>query len=106
MISLFQKLIFLKRIVSQKSIGVFLVIFIRKSEHNKAVEFNNMHFRTLKKTLLGSIVLLQIFLLQSYSPICTTNCDTVPELNQKVIDFVKTKLNKKVGEGECWDLAA
>jgi hypothetical protein len=33
-------------------------------------------------------------------------CDQVPELNQKIIDFVKANLNKKVGEGECWDLAA
>jgi len=33
-------------------------------------------------------------------------CDQVPELNQKMIDFVKASLNKKVGRGECWDLAA
>ncbi|WP_317900204.1 hypothetical protein [Aurantibacillus circumpalustris] len=33
-------------------------------------------------------------------------CDQIPVLNQKLIDFVKTNLNKKVGRGECWDLAA
>src|ERR1700754_2264222 len=33
-------------------------------------------------------------------------CDNVPELNKKIISFVKTKIGKKVGRGECWDLAA
>lgn len=33
-------------------------------------------------------------------------CDQVPELNQKLIAFVKSNLNKKVGRGECWDLAS
>jgi hypothetical protein len=35
-----------------------------------------------------------------------TYCDSIPELNKMIIDFVKTRLNKKVGKGECWDLAA
>lgn len=34
------------------------------------------------------------------------NCDQVPELNQKMLAFVKASLNKKIGRGECWDLAA
>src|SRR5689334_13502000 len=29
-----------------------------------------------------------------------------PALNQRVVDFVKSKVGKKVGAGECWDLAA
>jgi hypothetical protein len=33
-------------------------------------------------------------------------CDNIPELNKKMYEFVKSKLNKKVGRGECWDLAA
>ena len=33
-------------------------------------------------------------------------CDTVPVLNKGIIDFVKKHLKKKVGRGECWDLAA
>lgn len=33
-------------------------------------------------------------------------CDKVPELNQKMLAFVKSNLKKKVGKGECWDLAA
>ena len=32
--------------------------------------------------------------------------DTLPELNQKIISFVDSKMKKKVGRGECWDLAA
>lgn len=35
-----------------------------------------------------------------------TDCGETPELNQKVIAFVKTKIKRKVGTGECWDLAA
>ncbi|PBQ30781.1 hypothetical protein CNR22_02985 [Sphingobacteriaceae bacterium] len=33
-------------------------------------------------------------------------CDQVPQLNQQMLAFVKSQLNKKVGRGECWDLAA
>jgi hypothetical protein len=33
-------------------------------------------------------------------------CGETPELNKKVIDFVKTSMGKKVGAGECWDVAA
>src|SRR5258706_3314819 len=32
--------------------------------------------------------------------------DTLPELNQQILDFVNAHLKKKVGRGECWDLAA
>ncbi len=34
------------------------------------------------------------------------SCGDTPALNQKIIEFVKTKINKTVGRGECWDLAA
>lgn len=33
-------------------------------------------------------------------------CGDTPELNKKVIEFVNTNMNKKVGMGECWDIAA
>ncbi|MBL7932615.1 MAG: hypothetical protein JNL60_11975 [Bacteroidia bacterium] len=33
-------------------------------------------------------------------------CDKVPELNQQMITYLKTTINKKVARGECWDLAA
>lgn len=36
---------------------------------------------------------------------CTQQPGT-PALNQRVVDFVKSKVGKKVGAGECWDLAA
>jgi hypothetical protein len=32
--------------------------------------------------------------------------DSLPELNQKILAFVNSKMKKKVGRGECWDLAA
>ena len=31
---------------------------------------------------------------------------TIPSINQRVIDYVNTVVGKKVGRGECWDLAA
>ncbi|MFZ4522155.1 MAG: hypothetical protein ACOYNC_10630 [Bacteroidales bacterium] len=33
-------------------------------------------------------------------------CDTVPELNQKIIGLVRQQIGTTVGRGECWDLAA
>ncbi len=33
-------------------------------------------------------------------------CDTIPPLNQKILEFAKVNMKKKVGRGECWDLAA
>lgn len=33
-------------------------------------------------------------------------CDGIPALNTEIIKYVKTKVSKKVGRGECWDLAA
>ncbi len=32
--------------------------------------------------------------------------DTLPELNQKIVQYVEQNKGKKVGRGECWDLAA
>jgi hypothetical protein len=33
-------------------------------------------------------------------------CDDIPVLNKQVISYVKSHISKKVGRGECWDLAA
>jgi len=33
-------------------------------------------------------------------------CDSVPELNQKILEVVAQQIDKTVGRGECWDLAA
>lgn len=32
--------------------------------------------------------------------------DTIPPLNSKIIEYVSSKIGKKVDRGECWDLAA
>lgn len=32
--------------------------------------------------------------------------DSIPELNKKIITYVKTTIGTKVNHGECWDLAA
>ena len=32
--------------------------------------------------------------------------DTIPVINQTILNLVNENLNKKVGRGECWDLAA
>jgi len=34
------------------------------------------------------------------------SCENTPELNKKIIEFVDSKMKKRVGRGECWDLAA
>ena len=34
------------------------------------------------------------------------NCDSIPKLNRDIVTFVTSNLKKKVGRGECWDLAA
>jgi hypothetical protein len=51
-------------------------------------------------TILFSLIFLPI--LFSFQPVCD---DELP-LNKEIVDFVKSKLKKKVGTGECWDLAA
>jgi hypothetical protein len=33
-------------------------------------------------------------------------CDTIPELNQKVVEMARKQIGTTVGRGECWDLAA
>lgn len=32
-------------------------------------------------------------------------CGDMPELNKKIIEFVKAGMGKKIGAGECWDVA-
>ncbi len=34
------------------------------------------------------------------------NNDSLPKINRKIISFVNANLNKKVGDGQCWALAA
>ncbi len=56
--------------------------------------------------LFISLTLFHTSFLKFTKSVVVIECDKLPELNQKIIAFVKTKLNKKVGRGECWDLAA
>ena len=63
------------------------------------------------KSFCLSLIALSFFLCsfsfpvkENTSPIIA--CDNIPELNKQMFEFVKGKLNKKVGRGECWDLAA
>ena len=39
-------------------------------------------------------------------PIDSIGCDSIPALNHGVIHFVNSNMKKKVGRGECWDVAA
>jgi hypothetical protein len=46
-------------------------------------------------------LILSLFILSSF----LQQEQEIPELNKKIIEFVKSKVGKKVGRGECWDLA-
>lgn len=82
---------------------------------------NSLIIRQLCSKILGA--LYHSFLLLNY-PITMKNClllslfgvllwscslwaqeQKLPEMNQKIIAYVTTKIDKKVGRGECWDLA-
>ena len=43
---------------------------------------------------------------QQRSSLLVVECGATPELNARIIDFVNTKIKKRVGSGQCWDLAA
>lgn len=57
------------------------------------------------KFVLGILILIFASKPQS-GEVKPLNCDTVPDLNKQIVAFVKSSLNKKIGRGECWDLAA
>jgi hypothetical protein len=80
-------------------------------------EFDNLKVRAKMFKILNSIVffLVGTFFVSILSSFISANnfnkktiitCDSIPPLNKEIISFVKTKINKKVGRGECWDLAA
>ncbi|PCH66518.1 MAG: hypothetical protein COC01_07820 [Bacteroidetes bacterium] len=66
------------------------------------------------KTLVGIsfiiLIGLQAFTISkesnNYSKPLLINCDTIPPLNKELLKFVKKNIKKKVGRGQCWDLAA
>ncbi len=49
-----------------------------------------------------SIIVLTIVL---SVPVFGQDCGDVPELNRKIVQLARGKIKKKVGRGECWDLA-
>ena len=46
-----------------------------------------------------------IILFVSFSCLSFNTCDDVPVINQEIVKLAKKKMRKKVGRGECWDLA-
>jgi hypothetical protein len=42
----------------------------------------------------------------SHNQAAVQECDSIPPLNQEIIAFVDAKMRKKVGNGQCWTLAA
>jgi hypothetical protein len=48
--------------------------------------------------------ILSILFLSSLSK-CYAQCDSIAPINKKIIAWVSAQVNKKVGTGECWDLA-
>jgi hypothetical protein len=55
--------------------------------------------------VLSILYLVAGFTIPAY-PSTRVDCDSIPVLNQKIISYVRTTIGKKVGHGECWDLAA
>lgn len=43
------------------------------------------------------------FLLMGFGP---SPCKTTPELNNRIVNYVRSMLGRTVGDGECWSLAA
>lgn len=58
----------------------------------------------MKNRILLSIFSIAVVLTAFTSP--RKKCDNTPALNKSIVKFVKKKIGKKVGRGECWDLAA
>jgi len=52
-------------------------------------------------------VMKKAFYLTLLLAFCTVQIQAqeIPEINKKIIDYVKTVIGKKVDYGECWDLA-
>jgi hypothetical protein len=49
--------------------------------------------------------LISIFLFLAVNFFTNAQCDSIAPLNKQVLNFAQTNLKKKVGRGECWDLA-
>jgi len=64
-----------------------------------------MNFSLFLFTLVFSLKII-IFSPSSQFFVFQTEAKELPEINSLVITFVKSKINIKVGRGECWDLAS
>jgi hypothetical protein len=51
------------------------------------------------------IKLIIIFLILACLPLSSISQTDIPDVNNKVISYVKTVIGSTVGRGECWDLA-
>jgi hypothetical protein len=49
------------------------------------------------------LIVLILFLL--FANYLKAQCDSIAPLNKAIITWVSTQVNKKVGTGQCWDLA-
>jgi hypothetical protein len=48
-----------------------------------------------------------LFLVTSFAFVYTNQTnENIPEINKKIVAFCDKNMGKKVGKGECWDLAA
>lgn len=57
--------------------------------------------KQIKYFLIGFLILSSLFITCSFK-----QCDSAPEINKEIISFVEASIGKKIGRGECWDLAA
>ncbi|PWL27654.1 MAG: hypothetical protein DCO96_10130 [Fluviicola sp. XM-24bin1] len=48
---------------------------------------------------------LILFFLLPFGASAQEGCDETPALNERIVELASAELNKKVGTGECWDLA-
>lgn len=49
--------------------------------------------------------LITVFLIIFFGTFGFAQCDTIAPLNKGILAYTASKMNKKVGTGECWDLA-
>lgn len=66
----------------------------------------------MKKTVLSIVVLAGLSLtshttfFQKPKTVAKTACGDSPALNKKIITFVNNNMGKRIGNGECWDVAS
>lgn len=48
---------------------------------------------------------LFLLLIVPFTAMAQQDCDETPTLNQRIVEIANAQTNKKVGRGECWDLA-